>query len=50
VRSRPDILFIPYAFITDIGTLGGHATAFLKVLANKAAAFKGMNVGKLLAS
>jgi hypothetical protein len=49
VRSRPDIRFIPYA-ITEFGTLGGHATAFLTELAKQAAASKGMHVGKLLAS
>jgi hypothetical protein len=49
VRSRPDIYFIPFA-VTELGTLGGHATAFLTELAKPAAASKGMHVGKLLAS
>jgi hypothetical protein len=49
VRSRPYILFIPFA-VTEFGTLGGHATAFLTELAKQAAASKGMHVGKLLAS
>jgi hypothetical protein len=49
VRSRPDIRFIPFA-VTEFGTLGCHATAFLTELDNHAAAFKGMHVGKLLAS
>jgi hypothetical protein len=47
--SRPDIRFIPFA-ITEFGTLGGHATAFLTELAKQVAASKGMHVGKLLAS
>jgi hypothetical protein len=49
VRSRPDIRFIPFA-VTEFGTLGGHATAFLTELAKQGAASKGMHVGKLLAS
>jgi hypothetical protein len=51
VRSRPDIRFIPFA-VTEFGTLGGHATAFLTERAKHAAASKGMHiyVGKLLAS
>jgi hypothetical protein len=51
MRSRPDIRFILFAF-TEIGTIGGHATAFLTELAKQAIAFKGMHayVGKLLAS
>jgi hypothetical protein len=49
VRSRPDIRIIPFA-ITEFGTLGGRTTAFLTELAKHAAAFKGMHVGKLLAS
>jgi hypothetical protein len=49
VRSRPDIRIIPFA-VTEFGTLGGHATAFLTELAKHVAASKGMNVGKLLAS
>jgi hypothetical protein len=49
VRSRPDISFIPFA-VTESGTLGGHATAFLTELAKQAAASKGMHVGNLLAS
>jgi hypothetical protein len=49
VRSRPDVRFIHFA-VTEFGTLGGHATAFLTELDKKAAASKGMNVGKLLAS
>jgi hypothetical protein len=49
VRSRPGIFFIPFA-ITELGTLGGHATAFLTELAKQAAASKGMHVGNLLAS
>jgi hypothetical protein len=48
VRSRPDIRFMPFT-ITEFGTLGGHATAFLTKLAKHAAACKGMHVGKLLA-
>jgi hypothetical protein len=47
--SRPDIRSIPFA-VTEFGTLGGHATAFLTELAKEAAASKGMHVGKLLAS
>jgi hypothetical protein len=35
VRSRPDIRFIPFA-VTELGTLGGHATAFLTELAKHA--------------
>jgi hypothetical protein len=49
VRSRPDIRFIPFA-VTEVGTLGGHATAFLTEMAKHAAVSKGMHVGKLLAS
>jgi hypothetical protein len=50
VRSRPaDIRFIPFA-VTELGTLGDHATAFLTELAKRAPASKGMHVGKLLAS
>jgi hypothetical protein len=49
VRSRPDIRFIPFA-VTEFGTLGGHATAFLTEPAKQATASKGMHVGKLLAS
>jgi hypothetical protein len=48
VRSRPDIRFIPFA-VTEFGTLGGHATAFLTEIAKHGAASKGMHVGKLLA-
>jgi hypothetical protein len=49
MRSRPDIRFIPFA-VTDFGTLGGHATAFLTGMAKHAAASKGPHVGKLLVS
>jgi hypothetical protein len=49
VRSRPDIRFTPFA-VTEIGTIGGHATALLTELAKKEAPSKGMHVGKLLAS
>jgi hypothetical protein len=49
VRNRPDVRFIPFA-VTEFGILGGHATAFLTVLAKQASASKGMHVGKLLAS
>jgi hypothetical protein len=49
VRSWPDIRFIPFA-VAEFGSLGGHATAFLKEMAKQAAASKGMHVGKLLAS
>jgi hypothetical protein len=50
VRSRHDIRFIPFA-VMELGTLGGHATAFLTELAKRVAASeKGMHVGKLLAS
>jgi hypothetical protein len=49
VRSRPDVLFIPFA-VTEFGTLSGHATPFLTELAKHAAASNGMHVGKLLAS
>jgi hypothetical protein len=49
VRSRSDIRFIPFA-VTEFGTLGGHATAFLTESAKQATASKGMHVGKLLAS
>jgi hypothetical protein len=45
----PDICFTPFA-LTEFGTLGGHATAFLTELAKHASASKGMHVGKLLAS
>jgi hypothetical protein len=48
-RSRPNIRSIPFP-VTEFGTLGGHATAFLIELAKQAAASKGMYVGKLLAS
>jgi hypothetical protein len=46
---RPDIRFIRFT-ITELCTLGGHATAFLTELAKHAAASKGMHVGKVLAS
>jgi hypothetical protein len=49
VRSRPDIRFISFA-VTEFGTLGVHAAAFLTELAKQAATSKGMHVGKLLAS
>jgi hypothetical protein len=49
VRSRPDIRFIHFA-VTEFGTLGAHATAFLTELAKQGAASKGMHVGKVLAS
>jgi hypothetical protein len=49
VRSRPNIRFIPFV-VTEFGTLGGHATAFLTELAKHATASIGMHVGKLLAS
>jgi hypothetical protein len=49
VRSRPDIRSIPFA-VTEFGTPGGHATAFLTELAKQVAASKGMHVGNLLAS
>jgi hypothetical protein len=49
VRSRIDIRFITFA-VTEFGTLGGHATAFLMELAKETTASKGMSVGKLLAS
>jgi hypothetical protein len=49
VRSRPDIRFIRFP-VTELGTLGGHATAFLTELAKQTTASKGMHVGKLLAS
>jgi hypothetical protein len=49
VSSRPDIRFIPFA-VTEFGTLGGHAMAFLTELAKHAAASKEIHVGKLLAS
>jgi hypothetical protein len=49
VRSRPDIRSIPFV-VTEFGSLGGHATAFLTELAKQAAASKGMYVDKLLAS
>jgi hypothetical protein len=37
VRSRPNTLFIPFA-VTECGTLGGHAAAFLIELAKQAPA------------
>jgi hypothetical protein len=37
VRSRPDSRLIPFA-ITEFGTLGGHAAAFLTEVAKYAAA------------
>jgi hypothetical protein len=49
MRSRPDIRFIPFV-VTECGTLGGHATAFLTKLAKQATASKGMHLGKLLVS
>jgi hypothetical protein len=49
VWSRPGIRFTPFA-VTEFGTLGGHATAFLMELAKQAAASEGMHGGKLLAS
>jgi hypothetical protein len=49
VLSRPDIRFIPFA-VTEVGTLGGHATAFLTEPAKQATASKGMHLGKSLAS
>jgi hypothetical protein len=49
VRSRPGIRFIPFA-VTELGTLGGYATAFLTELAKQAAASKGIHGGKMLAS
>jgi hypothetical protein len=49
VRSRPDIRVIPFA-VTEFGTLGGHATAFLTELGKQVTASKGMHVGKFLAS
>jgi hypothetical protein len=49
VRSRPDIRLIPFE-VTEFGTLGGHAAAFLTGLAKQAAASEGMHVGKVLAS
>jgi hypothetical protein len=49
VKSRPDIHYIPLA-VTEFGALGGHATALLAKLATQAVAFKGMHLGKLLAS
>jgi hypothetical protein len=48
VRTCPDIRFIPFA-VTEFGTLGGHATAFLMEVAKHATASKGMHVGKFLA-
>jgi hypothetical protein len=36
VRSRPDIRIIPFA-VSEFGTLGGHATAFLTALAKQVA-------------
>ena len=36
--------------VTECGTLGGHATAFLTELSKHAAASNGMHVGNLLAS
>jgi hypothetical protein len=47
VRCRPDIRSISFA-VTEFGTLGGHAMAFLMELAKQAAASKGMHVGNLL--
>jgi hypothetical protein len=41
VRSRPDIRFIPFV-VTEFGTLGGNATAFLTELVKQATASKGM--------
>jgi hypothetical protein len=49
VRSRLETRFIPFA-VTEFGSLGGHATAFLTELAKQATASKGVHVGKLLAS
>jgi hypothetical protein len=49
VRSRPDIRFIPFA-VTEFGTLGGVAMAFLTEPAKQATVSKGMHVGKLLAT
>jgi hypothetical protein len=49
VRSRPDSRLIPFA-ITEFGSLGGHATAFLTQVAKYAAASKGMHVGKFFTS
>jgi hypothetical protein len=49
VRSRPDIRFIS-SVVTEFGTLGGHATAFLTELAKRTATSKWMPVGRLLAS
>jgi hypothetical protein len=43
VRNRPDIRFISFA-VTEFGTLGRHATAFLTELAKRAAAFEGIYV------
>jgi hypothetical protein len=37
VRSRPDIRVIPFA-VTEVGTLGGHATGFFTELAKQAPA------------
>jgi hypothetical protein len=48
VRSRPDIRFILFV-VTEFGTLGGHATAFLTELAKHEAAPKWVHPGKLLA-
>jgi hypothetical protein len=48
-EESPDIRFIPFA-VTEFGTLGGHAAAFLTELAKQAVAAKGMHMGKLLAS
>jgi hypothetical protein len=49
VRSRPDTRCIPFA-VTEVGALGGNATAFLNELAQQAPASKGMHVGIVLAS
>jgi hypothetical protein len=45
VRSRPDIRFIHFA-VTEFGTYGGHATAFLTEVAKETSASKAMLVGK----
>jgi hypothetical protein len=45
MRSRPDIGFIHFA-VTEFGTLGGHATAFLTELVKQTSASKGTHVGK----
>jgi hypothetical protein len=49
VKSRTDIRFMPFA-VTEFGTLGGHAKAFLTEVAKQATASKGMHLDKLLAS